>query len=358
MTFFTKVNNIRRQVMHLLTSNIGHSHRLQAFELIDTGNIKRILVCRPNHRLGNLLLITPLLQELIATFPDCKIDLFVKGTIAPELFCNYDNIDTIIQLPRKPFKELLQYCNGWLKLRTHHYDLVVNVDRHSSSGRLSTKFSRGTYKLFGDSTAGIASRYADYKHFAKSPVYDLRYSLSQLGFGRYEGNIPPLSLKLSPSEINSGKKILTQLAGDKDTICLFTYGTGDKCYSESWWHHFYHRLKNEYPDHQIVEVLPLENISKIDFKAPAFYSKSVREIGSVIANAKMFIGADSGIMHLASAVQTPTIGLFSVTNAEKYMPYSNDSVAINTNNSSTDNCMHAINHIIRRGYFSKPRQTA
>jgi ADP-heptose:LPS heptosyltransferase len=37
-----------------------------------------------------------------------------------------------------------------------------------------------------------------------------------------------------------------------------------------------------------------------------FYSKDIREIGAVIANTEIFIGADSGIMHLASASLTPT----------------------------------------------------
>ena len=37
--------------------------------------IKKILVCRPNHRLGSLLLLQPLVQELESTFPNSKIDL-------------------------------------------------------------------------------------------------------------------------------------------------------------------------------------------------------------------------------------------------------------------------------------------
>jgi ADP-heptose:LPS heptosyltransferase len=41
-----------------------------------------------------------------------------------------------------------------------------------------------------------------------------------------------------------------------------------------------------------------ENVSQIAFKSPTFYSKDIREIGAVIANTEIFIGADSGIMHL------------------------------------------------------------
>ena len=57
-------------------------------------------------------------------------------------------------------------------------------------------------------------------------------------------------------------------------------------------------------------MLSIENISMIQFRAPTFYSKDIRQIGSLIANTEVFIGADSGIMHLASSSQTPTVGLF------------------------------------------------
>ena len=40
--------------------------------------INKILISRPNHRLGNQLLITPLIQEIKHQFPDAKIYLFTR----------------------------------------------------------------------------------------------------------------------------------------------------------------------------------------------------------------------------------------------------------------------------------------
>ena len=56
----------------------------------------------------------------------------------------------------------------------------------------------------------------------------------------------------------------------------------------------------------------------------------------MIANTDLFIGADSGVMHLASSSLTPTIGLFSVTDTEKYKPYNEGSVAVKTNEVEID----------------------
>ena len=342
------VNALRRKLMRSLTKNIGTTHFDPNTDFTKIV-IKKILICRPNPRLGNQLLITPLVQEVIATFPECEIDLFVNGGLAQIVFKNYKNVKRIIQLPRKPFKELIKYSQGWLALKKHNYDIVINVVEGSSSGRLSAQFANSKYKFFGDDIDELQLKYEDYKHIAKQPVYNFRHYLTKLGFKENHKPIPSLNLMLSASEIAEGQKVLQNIVkNDKKTICIFTFATGEKCYSESWWEPFYERLKSEYPDYNIIEVLPVENVSQIGFKAPTFYSKDVREIGSLIANTEVFIGADSGIMHLASSTQTPTVGLFSVTNINMYAPYNNNSVAIDTNSSSIDDWIKTLNRILKK----------
>ena len=318
-------------------------------------NVKRVLICRPNHRLGNLLLITPLVQEITETFPDCKIDLLVKGGIAPILFKNYENIDRIIQLPKRPLTHLLASVRSWISIRKHRYDIVIDVDKRSSSGRLSLGFANSKHKISGDAIESVQSKFPNYVHHAKFPVYNLRHYLSELGYPQKDRPIPSLNLKLDLLEIAKGKVLLDQLVHNKrPTICLFTFATGNKCYSEIWWENFYERLQTAFPQHNIIEVLPVQNVSKLSFKAPAFYSKDLREIASLIANTEVFIGADSGIMHLASAAQTPTIGLFSVTDQSLYAPYNENSVAINTNFNDTDKCIQVIHSTLQHRNIHQP----
>jgi ADP-heptose:LPS heptosyltransferase len=348
MIFSKKINDFRRKVTQGLTKNIGRSSAVRKDNLSGKVEVKRILISRPNHRLGNLLLITPLIQEVQATFPDSKIDLFVKGGLAPIVFKNYDNINLIIELPKKPFDNLWKYFKVWITLKKQHYDMVINVDKNSSSGRLSVQFANAKYKFFGDTGEDLQLQYADYAHIAKYPIYNFRNFLTQLGFPKNENPIPSIDIKLSPDEIAEGKKILHDIVpNQKKTISFFTYATADKCYAVDWWTPFYERLKKEYQDqYNLVEVLPVENISQIGFKAPTYYSKDVREIASVIANTELFIGADSGIMHLASAGLTPTVGLFSRPNIKKYEPFNNNSVGINTNNTTIEQWIESIDQIL------------
>jgi ADP-heptose:LPS heptosyltransferase len=342
------LNALRRNLTRKLIQRIGHAHIDKEIDI--NTKIKRILICRPNHRLGNLLLIIPLIQEVIKIFPGCKIDLFVKGDLASDIFKNYENVNVIIKIPKKPFKNLMSYIKGWTFIKANHYDFAINATQKSFSGRLSVQHSNSNLKFFGNEKTSAQENYTDYTHAAKLPIYNLRNYLTQLGFVQNEGAIAPLDLKLSQDELVEGKEILEKLAGNNgETICLFTYATGEKCYSADWWQSFYKRLKHEYPHYNIVEILPIENISNIGLKAPTFYSNNIRRIASVIAASQIFIGADSGIMHLASAVKTPTVGLFSISDLKVFQPYGNNSIGIDTNISDTDACIKQINKIIKNG---------
>ncbi|QYJ69478.1 glycosyltransferase family 9 protein [Flavobacterium litorale] len=334
--------------MRKLTKNMA-STVFKSTDTLKNKQVKRVLICRPNHRLGNMLLITPLVQEVENTFPDCKIDLFVKGNLSAIIFKNYSSVDRIIKLPKKHFKQLATYLAGWYAIKKKHYDIVINVNKNSSSGRLSTKAAAGKYKFFGDiEEEDIAPKHADYIHIAKYPVYNFRHYLSLLGVNERKNTpVPTLNIKLTADELAKGKEVLYNIVKNNNkTISIFTHASGSKCYSEDWWTTFYTQLKEKYRNYNIIEILPVENVSQIDFKAPYFYSKDIREIAAVIANTSVFIGADSGMMHLASASQTPTVALFSGGRSTVYTPYNENSIAISTKDTCLEDWMPILDRII------------
>ncbi|AJR04216.1 glycosyltransferase family 9 protein [Siansivirga zeaxanthinifaciens] len=349
MSFSIFINKIRRRIMHGITKHIGSSGIKLEIGALNPENIKRVLIIRANHRLGNQLLLTPIVQEVLNTFPNATVDLFVKGGVANPVFQNYDRVKTIIQLPKMPFSNLIKYIKCWASIKQKTYDLVINGDKNSSSGRLLTQMARADFKLFGEVIEAVENEHPDSKHISKHPIYNLRYFLTQLGLPKNESALPLLDIKLSDSEINKGKALLNDIVkNDKKTICIYTNATGDKCYSEDWWTTLYNRLLEAYSQYNIIEMLPIENISKINFKATHFYSQDIREMGAIIHNTAIFIAADNGVMHLASASLTPCVGFFSVTNPEVYEPYGNGSIALNTNKTTIEDWMQAINNILKK----------
>ena len=303
--------------------------------------VKKILISRPNHRLGNNLLLTPLIKEVIDIFPNAEIHLFLMGNVGDLVFENYKDVTKIIKLPRKPFKNLLNYYACWLSIFNHNYDLAINANRVSSSGKLAVKLSRSRYKFFNVINKEL-SKIKDYSHNAKNPIYNLRYQLKNQ-IDRVNDTIPKLDIKLRDYEIQNGEKLLKSMfREEKPIISIFTFATGDKCLSKDWWRQLYSEIKNLEDNYNILEILPAENVSQIDFVAKTYYSRDIREIASVMCNVKIFIGADSGMMHLANSSNATTIGLFNVTEIEYYGVYGDKNININTNNNDIDFIINSI----------------
>ncbi len=78
MSFKKSVNHFRCTIMRRLTGGIGDGN-LPKVDKEKPLELNRVLINRPNQRLGNILLITPLIQEIIRYNPMLKLTYFVKG---------------------------------------------------------------------------------------------------------------------------------------------------------------------------------------------------------------------------------------------------------------------------------------
>ena len=107
MKFIKSLNPLKRKLFKPLSSSFKNKVGDNRYS---NNELKRILICRPNHRLGNLLLLTPLVQELESTFPNCKIDLLVNQSCAKQIYKNYESVQTIFEFPQKPFKNIILIC--------------------------------------------------------------------------------------------------------------------------------------------------------------------------------------------------------------------------------------------------------
>jgi len=324
------INNLRRKLTRFFSRLFLVSNTSEAFFDQNISQVKKVLICRPNHRLGNNLLLTPLVNEITKIFPNSEIHLFTKGDISDIIFENYKDVVKLIKLPRKPFKNLIEYLTCWFSILDDNYDIVINSNNQSSSGLLATKLCKSKYKFYNILNYKL-THLKDYKHHAKNPIYNLRYQVKNQ-LDRVNKTIPKLDIKLRNYEIVNGEKLLKSMFREqKPIISIFTFATGDKCLSKYWWSDLYSKIKN-FEKYNILEILPAENVSQIDFVTKSYYSRDIREIASVMYNVKIFIGADSGMMHLAHASKTKTIGLFNVTEPQFYGVYGNGNISVDTNN--------------------------
>ncbi|TDN87417.1 ADP-heptose:LPS heptosyltransferase [Salegentibacter sp. 24] len=325
-----KLNSVKTRIFKFLTGSYQNTRSPKVN--FDSNSSVKILIARPNHRLGNQLLVTPLIQEFKKRFPQCRIDLVVNGNLGLVLFSEYDYIGKIYNLPKKPFNNILLYVNRAVSMMTTKYDIAIAGNEKSNSSKIFVKLSRSKNKIYNSDAMDAYKP----RHNSKIPIYNLLKFLDpSMDLKDYE--YPKLSVKLTPNEVEQGKSIVRKLFNNEnETICIYTYATAKKCHAKEWWLDFYEKLKTEFKGHNILEILPIENVSQIDFKSVHFYSKDLREIASIIENCTIFIGADSGIMHLSVSTNTTTIGLFNVTDPEIYGPLRNKNGWVDTNTLNFD----------------------
>jgi len=78
----------------------------------------------------------------------------------------------------------------------------------------------------------------------------------------------------------------------------------------------------------------IKNIDKN--KIVDLMEESITHTYAFMKKSNLFIGNDSGLMHLAAASKIPTIGLFGPTNNKLYAPFGNECYIIRTNETYKD----------------------
>ncbi|WP_329743099.1 glycosyltransferase family 9 protein [Dyella sp. A6] len=284
----------------------------------------RILVCRLNHRLGNTLLLSPLLREIEARYPGAEIDIMCSGHAADMVFGEHPMLGSIFALPSKAARHLWTLFAQIRAMRRNRYDLAIDACADSYSGRMALGLSHATYKLGFplDETPGPLQGYLDAcpTHMATRSVHLLRAAIGD----NQSADWPTLGIELDTEELVRGRRALAAIAGhdgDGPVIGLFPNATGAKRYPETWWSDFVTTLQTLRPDIRIVNVLADHGRSQLPGTHATFYSRNLRRMAAVFAAMDGFISGDCGVMHLACASETPTLGLFIQHNLEKYQPY-------------------------------------
>lgn len=306
---------------------------------VPRAGVFRILVCRPNHRLGNTLLLTPLIAELEQTYKGAEIDLLCEGRLAQEVFSQYFSVRNVFCLPCRGFKHPIGFLAMVKRVLATEYDLIVDPSVGSNFARILTRLLRGRYKLgFGDRVPGLTHAVplsVAGRHMAHRPVNLLRWGDDCAAGGRA---FAPLDIRLTEAERAQGRLVIERLikqdgqGGNGPVVGLFANATGAKRYPMAWWRDFIVAFESSSPASTLVEFVPMHGRSMLGARLPAYYSSDIRRMGAVMAATNMVISSDSGVMHLAAASRVPTLGLFQVTDPDVYAPYGMGSQGVHTGN--------------------------
>ena len=138
------------------------------------------------------------------------------------------------------------------------------------------------------------------------------------------------NLHLSPAEIHRAGVLLEDLGtGPRLAVCL-----GTKVQANDWgeanWTALLAQVAHRFPDHKLLLIGAAEEAAVSERAAIAWKGRSLnlcgtltpRESAAAIRSATLFLGHDSGPMHLAAAVGVPCVAIFAARNLPRvWFPY-------------------------------------
>jgi heptosyltransferase-3 len=179
--------------------------------------IYRALVCRPNHRLGNMLLLTPLIVELERLYSGAEIDIVTEGDIATEVFSAFSSIKNVYFPPKRGFKRPISFLSMLFPIRMIRCDLIIDPCVGSNFSRILTRIFKAKYKLGFDDpekrsvlTHAVPDSMAP-RHMAIRPISLVRW---YAGTDGRLADLPPMDIRLTDAERKRGRLLIRELLPD------------------------------------------------------------------------------------------------------------------------------------------------
>lgn len=288
--------------------------------IINNLNVKKILIIKPRG-IGDLILSTIVLKNLNVNFPDSEIHYLTEKFAAPVLI-NNPYISRIFLFG----KTLQENFKLILKLRQENYDLIFDFYSNPRTAQF-TFLIKGKYKI-GYNKRGRNFAY-DVKVKLNDP--DLHSALAHLEFLKalnitYSFN--ELVYIISDEEKIFAEKYFRENKLNESVIGIIPGGgwSSKRCEPEKFveickevhekWKFNFLIL---YGDEDLSDAkIIYDSIPEISLLGP---KTSIREMVALISKCKAVIANDSGPMHLASAIEIPTIGIFGPTNPSAHRPF-------------------------------------
>jgi len=265
---------------------------------------KRILFITAT-RIGDAVLSTGLLDWLTRTCPDARFTI-ACGSLAASLFERHPRLDRVIVLRKRPYAG--HWRALWHAVRGEKWDLVVDLRRSIMPWLLRAR-RRASVPKPGPVPEHRVELVARTLRLPEAPAP--RLWLTDADRARAVETLRGTSevLAVAPTANWAAKtwpaerfaELASRLTGDdgamRGATVFITGGPGEEPLVTP-----------------ILRALPAERVVvRMGLDLPT--------TAAVFERARLFVGNDSGLMHIAAAVGTSTVGLFGPTRDAHYAPW-------------------------------------
>lgn len=343
-------------------------------------NLSRILVVKLAD-VGDLLMIGPALTALRAAHPNAQIDVLAPPKSSATL-AGLPRVGGQLLFDKFPFDSAASLFrpNLWRdglafarKLRAAHYDAVA-VMHHLTTGFGAVKFAVLTMASGAKVRAGLDNgrgwflthRYPDAGFGALHEAAYWQQVATLLG-----ADATPLPLSFAPGDADeqTAAALLAPLADFAGPIIAIHPGSGAYAPARRWPAGYFaqlaRRLHEELnvrlvivggPDVREWAAKIIENAGLVGDERTLNLSEqtTLGELAAVLRRCDLYIGSDSGPLHIATASGVPVLGIYGPSNHLAWGPYVPGSVATEFDALTTmpGNWPEPVRHAVLRQSFA------
>jgi len=278
--------------------------------------------------IGDTVLATPSLVALRRFLPDAQIDVLLEDWVAPVLE-GLDAVDNVLTVSRNSKKSRFEVAR---KVRRNRYDVAFNLHGGTtatffvrvSGARHRVGFSHYSYKFLYNH---LLSSAVDF--WQRKIIHSAEQQLALLGFvGVPVKDCPKSHLAVTKERADEMDLFLHVHGIDEEKIALIHPAAAFD--TKQWATENFAKVIDYLASRGIFSVVvatPKEEhiINELSKKTSTlfhgFTDLTLPEIAALAARADVFVGNDSGIAHIAAAVQTPSVVVFGSSNINHWRPW-------------------------------------
>ncbi|WP_456268617.1 glycosyl transferase [Kushneria sp. AK178] len=314
----------RRGVTLLMAKYLQKSEGVEADQL--QGPLK-ILLVRPNYRIGNALIMSPVIETFRQRFPEARIDLLTTDNT--QTLFRHQGVDHLLTLSRDAITRPWRFPAMLWRLRREKYDLAVQAGPSSLTGLIFVRCIGSRH------TMGKGKRGQRWFDIEVSGDQTHAYDIPQM-FARALGTPcrdRPLMM-LSRGECSIGRGELEELGIDFDSagraapfVALFVGGHLDKRLPLTFWQESIDALESA-GQRYVVFIGPeeLRCADALEHRVAAgrhgalCRPRPLRTFAAMLHHARYLVSPDSGPLHIGAALDVPVMALVQKRKSLKFAP--------------------------------------
>jgi heptosyltransferase-3 len=287
--------------------------------------MQKILIIKLRY-IGDVLLATPAIRAIKAARPDVRVTMMVNRGTEDVLSGNPD-LDEIMVLDKGSLTAQSRIIAG---LRHRRFDTVIDLTDGDRSAFLSWTSGAPVRIGFNDEHRWRGHYYTQVVQSVPGVRHRIDRDLEALKLINIQADSTDPQLWLTPEESNSADQLLNQL-GVQRSPSMVILQPGARYWFKAWppdrYAELADRLKSLYDcqiliggSHQDIDLA--EQIRQIAKSKPIVMAgrTTIKQFAAIAKESVLFVGSDSGAMHIASAVGTPVVALFGPSNPREWGP--------------------------------------